>query len=64
MLRVARFRALGVEFTDFRLHAPALAEGWGINGLLGLNFLKQFNYEIRSSEGRIRAERIPFHQST
>jgi hypothetical protein len=29
----------------------------GIDGLLGLSFLKQFNYKIRSTEGRIVIER-------
>jgi hypothetical protein len=38
-----------------REHLP---EGWGIHGLIGLCFLRQLNYEIRSREGRILAERI------
>lgn len=29
----------------------------GIDGLLGLSFLKRFNFEIRSVEGRILVER-------
>jgi hypothetical protein len=36
-----------------------LPEGFGIDGLLGLSFLRHFNYEIRSAEGRISADRIP-----
>jgi hypothetical protein len=59
LLRVARFRALGHEFSDFRVHAHDLPEGFGIDGLLGLSFLRHFNYEIRSAEGRINADRIP-----
>ncbi len=58
LIRVARFRALGFEFTDFRVNALDLPERYGINGLLGLGFLRHFNYEVRSGEGRIRAERI------
>jgi hypothetical protein len=58
LLRVLRFRALGHEFGDFRVHVHDLPEGFGIDGLLGLNFLRHFNYEIRSAEGRIRVERI------
>lgn len=34
-----------------------LPEGWGIDGLIGLSFLRQFNYEIRSIEGRILVDR-------
>lgn len=58
LIRVARFRTLGHELTDFRVHAHDLPEGTGIDGLLGLSFLRQLNYEIRSAEGRILAERI------
>jgi hypothetical protein len=39
------------------VHAQDLPEGWGIEGLVGLTFLRQFNYEIRSLEGRILVER-------
>jgi hypothetical protein len=58
LIRVARFRALGHEFRDFRIHAHDLPTGWGIEGLLGLSFLRHFNYEIRSAEGRILADRL------
>lgn len=58
LLRVARFRALGHEFSDFRIDAHDLPEGFGINGLLGLSFLRHFNYEVRSADGRIRADRL------
>jgi hypothetical protein len=40
------------------VHATIWGSLGGIQGLLGLSFLRQFNYEIRSAEGRIRAERI------
>lgn len=53
LLRVTRFHALGYEFSNFRVHAHDLPEGCGIDGLLGLSFLRHFNYEIRSAEGRI-----------
>lgn len=31
-------------------------EGFGIDGLLGLSFLRQFNYTVRSGEGRLLVE--------
>ena len=58
MLRVDRFESLGFSFPDFRLHVHDLPEGVGIDGLLGLSFLRNFNYQIRSAEGRILIERI------
>ena len=35
-----------------------LANRYGIEGLVGLNYLERFNYEIRSAEGRILVEKI------
>jgi len=58
MLRVRRFEALGFGFDDFSIHVHDLPTGIGLDGLLGLSFLKQFNYEIRSAEGRIVVDRI------
>lgn len=57
LLRVDKLAVLGYEARDFRVHAHDLPEGMGLDGLLGLSFLRCFNYEIRSLEGRIRAER-------
>jgi hypothetical protein len=57
-LVVKRFSALGFAMTDFRIHVFDLAAGYGIDGLVGLSFLRQFNYEIRSVEGRI-VDRTP-----
>jgi len=57
MLRVARFASLGFSFSDFVIHAHDLPDGIGIDGLLGLSFLRRFNYEVRSEEGRIRVDR-------
>lgn len=55
-LRVTRFAALGYTVVDFRIHVFDLAEGFGIDGLIGLSFLRQFNYTVRSAEGQIVVE--------
>lgn len=54
--RVSRFCALGFEHTDFQVNASDLHDDAGIDGLLGLNFLRNYNYEVRSKEGVIRLE--------
>jgi len=58
MLRVVRFSCLGFEQRCFRVYAQDLPVGRDIDGLVGLSFLRRFNYEIRSVEGRIRVERV------
>jgi hypothetical protein len=58
MMPVTRFSALGFTLTNFRIHVHDLPETLGIQGLIGLSFLRRFNYEIRSAEGRILATRI------
>ncbi len=57
MIRVERFAALGFSAAGCRIHAHDLPDGYGIDGVLGLSFLRQFNYEIRSTEGRIVVDR-------
>jgi predicted aspartyl protease len=40
-------------------HRVVVADlGYGIDGLLGINFLRQFNFEIRPAERRILVEKI------
>lgn len=58
LLHVSRFQALGFSRTDFRIHVHDLGEGVGVDGLLGLTFLRQLNLEIRPAEGRLLAHRI------
>lgn len=58
LIRIERLDCLGHQARDFRVHAHDLPDGWNFEGLLGLNFLRQFNYEVRSAEGRIRVERV------
>ena len=57
MLRVKQLECLGMVEQDFRVYAQDLPSGWDIDGLLGLSFLRLLNYEVRSLEGRILAER-------
>jgi len=57
-MKVAKLSALGFSATDFRIHVHDLPESFAFQGLLGLSFLRQLNYEIRSAEGRIVAARI------
>ena len=55
-LRVRRFHALGFGFLDFRIHAHELPD-YGVEGLLGMDFLGKFDFEVLISEQRIRLER-------
>jgi predicted aspartyl protease len=52
-LKVARFAALGVVFENFEVNVFDLAVGSDIDGLIGLSFLRNFDYEIRSIAGKI-----------
>jgi len=58
MIRVDRFNCLGHQSRNFRVHVQDLPDGWGIEGLIGISFLRQLNYEVRSLEGRICIERV------
>jgi Aspartyl protease len=56
LIRVAQFACLGFQMTEFRVHALDLPDGFELDGLLGLTFLKQFDYQVRSLQGRILVE--------
>ena len=58
VLRVARFWTLGFTVSDFPVHVFDLPDGFGIDGLVGLSFLRQFNVEIRLAEGRLLVDRV------
>ncbi|MBI4858986.1 MAG: hypothetical protein HY815_01740 [Candidatus Riflebacteria bacterium] len=55
---VEKFCALGFERRDFQVNALDLDEQAGVDGLLGLNFLKNYNYEVRSRDGVIRVKPV------
>jgi len=56
-LRVKGFSALGFVAPNYLLHVFELATGDDIDGLIGLSFLNELNYEVRSRERRLRVER-------
>lgn len=58
LLKVAEIEALGFVIGSLPVNIFELPDGFGIAGLLGLNFLRHFNYEIRSTDCWIVAERI------
>jgi hypothetical protein len=59
LLEVKRFTSLGFSIADFQVHAHALPPGHGIDGLLGLSFLRHFHIELRFFDGVIRIDRPP-----
>ena len=54
-LRVAEFSVLGVTTPDFALTVFPLGHK-DIDGLVGMNFLRHFNFEIRPADRRILVE--------
>lgn len=53
LIRVTRIHALGYQLRDFRVHAHDLPEGYGIDGLLGLDLPAPFKFEVDCGQGRI-----------
>jgi hypothetical protein len=56
-LRMRHFEVLGFGFHEFRIHAHELP-AYGVEGLLGMDFLGKFDFEVRISERRIRLEPV------
>lgn len=56
-IQVAELAALGVPVQHFDVNVFDLGFA-GIDGLLGMNFLRELNYEVRSEEQRIIVERV------
>ena len=56
MIRVQRFEALSHTFSDFRVNALDLPEGWDIDGLLGMSFMRRFDWHLLFSKGQIQTE--------
>jgi predicted aspartyl protease len=53
---MAQFTALGFTLPDVRVNVADL--GHGVAGLLGMNFLSEFNFEVPIAECRILAEKL------
>src|SRR5262245_27566038 len=56
IVRLSQFTALGFALPN--VHANVADLSHEVQGLLGMNFLSEFNIEIRPGERRILAERI------
>lgn len=56
IVRLVQLSTLG--FTVPYVHVDVADLGHGIDGVLGMNFLSHFNFEIRPAERRILVERI------
>jgi clan AA aspartic protease (TIGR02281 family) len=56
VLATAQLAVFGLVADNFPVHVFEL--GHDVSGLVGLNFLSQLNYEIRSAERRILVEPI------
>jgi predicted aspartyl protease len=55
-IKVPQFSALGFTRTSFPIHVFDLAEHYEIDGLIGLSFLRHYDYTVRSIAGQILIE--------
>lgn len=58
VVTVRRIAALGMAVENIDVLCHDLPEGSCVDGLLGLNFLRMFDFEIRYSDGIIRLAQI------
>lgn len=58
LFRVDRFHALGAELSSFVVQALALDAEYGVDGLLGMNFLENYNFTVRPRDGQIHLEPV------
>jgi predicted aspartyl protease len=58
LFRVHRFNALGADLSGFEVQTLALADEYGVDGLLGMNFLERFNFTVRPLEKEIHLEPV------
>jgi len=58
LFQVHRFSALGADLPNFLVQALALDDEYGVDGLLGMNFLERFNFMVRPVEREIHLEAV------
>ena len=58
LFRVSRFDALGAELSSFVVQALALHDEYGVDGLLGMNFLENYNFTVRPRDRQIHLEPV------
>ena len=58
LFRVSRFTALGADLSSFVVQALALEDEYGVDGLLGMNFLENYNFMIRPRDQQIHLEPV------
>lgn len=56
IVRLAQLVTLGVAMADVAVNVADL--GYGVDGVLGMSFLVDFNFEVRPAERRIAIEKI------
>jgi hypothetical protein len=60
---VDRFHALGAELSSFVVQALALTDEYGVDGLLGMNFLENYNFTVRPGDRQIHLEPVESGES-
>ena len=58
LVQVHRFYALGATLSGLVVQALALADEYGVDGLLGMNFLENFNFTVRPRDQQIHLEPV------
>jgi predicted aspartyl protease len=63
LFRVQRFYALGADLSGFVVQALALADEYGVDGLLGMNFLENYNFTVRPRDQQIHLEPVESNET-
>jgi predicted aspartyl protease len=58
LVQVLQFQALGFDLPSFVVQSLALGDEYGVDGLLGMNFLERFNFMVRPVEKEIHLEPV------
>jgi len=63
LFRLDRLHALGAELSNFVVQALPLNDEYGIDGLLGMNFLENYNFTVRPRDRQIHLEPVEAGES-